>query len=160
MPDPPVITVALNEQVRPVLGVIDVDKVTGPEKPLIGEIVMVLVPVTPEFTTTVVGLADIAKSCGPVTMKVIFAECERVPLVPITEAVKLPVDMDEHDSVEVPEPLAILVGESVQRRLVELTTVRETVPVKPFTGATVIVEVPELPWTIETLVGFAEIVKS
>ena len=38
--------------------------------------------------------------------------------------------------------------------------VRSTVPVSPFSGATIIVEVPELPSAKVTLVGLAEIVKS
>ena len=37
--------------------------------------------------------------------------------------------------------------------------VKATAESKPFTKATVIVEVPELPWTTETEVGEAEMVK-
>ena len=67
----------------------------------------------------------------------------------------------EHDSVEVPEPPAIIVDDSVQDRLVELVvTARVTVPVKPLTGATVIVEVPATPAFTVTLVALAVTVKS
>ena len=67
----------------------------------------------------------------------------------------------EHDSVEVPEPPVILVNDSVQDRLVELVvTARVTVPVKPLTGATVIVEVPATPAFMVTLVALAVTVKS
>ena len=38
--------------------------------------------------------------------------------------------------------------------------VRATVPVKPFTGETVMVEVPAVPELVEKLVGLAAIVKS
>jgi hypothetical protein len=63
--------------------------------------------------------------------------------------------------VEVPEPPTILVDESVQDRLVEFAaTTRVTVPVKPFRGATVIVEVPAVPTVTETVVGLAVIPKS
>ena len=56
----------------------------------------------------------------------------------------------------------ILVGLSVQMRPVEGDTVsdRVTVPVKPLTAATVIVDVPGDPTTAETLVGLALTVKS
>jgi len=66
------------------------------------------------------------------------------------------------DSVEVPEPPVMLVGVKLQVRPVlgEIELVRSTVPVSPFRGATVIVEVPELPSAKVTLVGLAEIVKS
>ena len=67
----------------------------------------------------------------------------------------------EQDSVEVPEPPVILVDDSVQDRLVELVvTARVTVPVKPLTGATVIVEVPATPAFTVTLVALAVTVKS
>ena len=42
----------------------------------------------------------------------------------------------------------------------ETDEVRLTVPVKPFTGATVIVEVTVVPAVVLIAVGFAEIVKS
>ena len=65
------------------------------------------------------------------------------------------------DNVEVPEPPVILVALRVQRRLVELVvTARVTVPEKPFTGATVIVEVPVTPEFTVTLVVLAVTVKS
>ena len=56
--------------------------------------------------------------------------------MPATEALQ--------DRVELPEPPAIEVGNKVHDRLVELVaTDRFTVPVKPFSEATVIVEVPD-----------------
>jgi hypothetical protein len=55
----------------------------------------------------------------------------------------------------------ILVEVRVQDRLVEfVVTARVTVPAKPLTGATVIVEVPATPALTVTLVGLAAIVKS
>ena len=59
-------------------------------------------------------------------------------------------------------PVVRPVGESVHVRPVVGDTVadRLTVPVNPFTGKTVIVEVPVEPATNATLVGLAVIVKS
>lgn len=55
----------------------------------------------------------------------------------------------------------MLLGVRVQVRPAgETELVRVTVPVKPFTGATVIVEVPETPALTVTLVGLAVTVKS
>jgi len=63
----------------------------------------------------------------------------------------------------VPEvPRVTLVGVSVQVRPVdgETADVRVTVPVKPWTAVTVIVEVAAVPAFTVTLVGLAVIVKS
>ena len=55
----------------------------------------------------------------------------------------------------------MLVGDNVQVKPDgETDEVRATVPVKPFTGATVIVEVPVVPALALTLVGDAVTVKS
>jgi hypothetical protein len=63
--------------------------------------------------------------------------------------------------VEVPEPLVIELAVIVQTRLVEfVVTASVTVPVKPFTGATVIVELAVTPALTVTLVGLAVTVKS
>jgi hypothetical protein len=65
------------------------------------------------------------------------------------------------ERVDVPEPPVMLFEEKLHDRFVELVvTERETVPVKPFTGDTVIIEVPTIPWVTATLVGLAFIVKS
>ncbi len=66
-----------------------------------------------------------------------------------------------HDRVEPPEPPVILVDERAQTRFVEfVVTARATVPVKPFSGATVIAEVPLAPALTLTLVGLAVTLKS
>jgi len=63
--------------------------------------------------------------------------------------------------VAVPDPPVILVEDSAQTRFVELVVrARVTVPVKPFRGATVMVEVPLTLALTVTLFGFVEIVKS
>ena len=64
------------------------------------------------------------------------------------------------DSVEVPEPPVMPVGFSVHERLVELVvTVRVTVPLKLFSGVTVILEIPDTPVLTVILVGLAVTVK-
>jgi hypothetical protein len=73
----------------------------------------------------------------------------------------LPAGEPVHESVEVPEPPTILVDESVQDKLVEFAvTPRVTVPVNPFRGATVMVDVPAVPEVTVTVVGFAVSPKS
>jgi hypothetical protein len=65
----------------------------------------------------------------------------------------LPVALPLQDRIEVPEALGMLVVESVHERFVELVaTESATVPVKPFRGATVTVEVPAAPLLTMTLV--------
>lgn len=54
----------------------------------------------------------------------------------------------------------ILLGVRVQVRPPDVATVRATVPVNPFTGATVIVEVARVPAVVVTDVGLAVTVKS
>jgi hypothetical protein len=70
--------------------------------------------------------------------------------------------VEEHDRVEVWEaPRTMLVGLNVQVKPAGATDeVRATVPVKPLTGATVIVEVAAVPAGAVTAVGLAVTVKS
>jgi len=65
-----------------------------------------------------------------------------------------------HESVELPEPPVMLVEEREHDRFVELlVTVSVTVPAKPSTGDTVIVELLDEPALTLTLTGLAMIVK-
>jgi hypothetical protein len=66
------------------------------------------------------------------------------------------------DRVEVPEPPVIEVGLKLQVRPVvgDIVSVRLTVSVNPFRGATVMVDVSAIPVFPVTLVGLALIVKS
>ena len=68
-----------------------------------------------------------------------------------------PVAVKVQDRVDVPEPPVTVAGVRVQA---ELFAVRATLPVKPFTGETVIVDTPcELTTTV-TVVGLAVTEKS
>lgn len=84
VPEPPKMLVVLREQVRPSDGLTERPRVTAPLKPFIGAIVILDVPVAPARTVILVGLAVIVKS---ITVKVTVAECERLPLVPVTVTV-------------------------------------------------------------------------
>jgi hypothetical protein len=61
------------------------------------------------------------------------------------------------DSVDVLEPPVTLAGVNVHA---ELSEVRATAPVNPFTGETVTVEVPAALTAMVTLVGLAAMAKS
>jgi hypothetical protein len=88
---------------------------------------------------------------------VIVAECEREPLVPVTDTCLFPVELNVHDRVEVPDAVTLL-GVRVQEEVVLVA--RLTTPANPFTELIVIVEVlTEFTLTL-TLVGLAAIVKS
>jgi hypothetical protein len=64
------------------------------------------------------------------------------------------------DRVEVPEPPLIVVEDNAQDRDVELVpNARATAPVNPFSGATVIVDVPDTLTLTETLGELAVTVK-
>jgi hypothetical protein len=71
-------------QVSPVAGDIVVERATVPVKLLIGATVIVELPATPALMVKLVGAADTAKSW---TLKVTVAECDSVPLVPVTVTV-------------------------------------------------------------------------
>jgi hypothetical protein len=68
-----------------------------------------------------------------------------------------PVAVNVQDRVAVPVPPVTLLGVNVQA---VLSDARATVPVKPFTGEIVIVEVPGEFTATDTAVGLAAIVKS
>lgn len=100
------------------------------------------VPETPALMLRVVGLAEIAKS-GTSMLYVTVAEREREPLVPVRVTVYDPGAVAVQDRVLVPEPpvMVVEVRLHVMPLLGESASVRETVPVNPFAGVTVIVEV-------------------
>ncbi len=156
---PRTMLVGLNVQVRPVAGDIAEVRVTVPVKPLTGATVMVDVAAAPASAAIDVGLAVTVKS---VTVKVTVAEWLSNPLVPVTVTVYVPAE-PLHDKVDVCEaPRMMLVGLRLHVRPVagDMVEVRPTVPVKPLTGATVMVDVPVAPATTVTAIGLAVTVKS
>ena len=89
-------------------------------------------------------------------VKVTVAEWDNVPLIPVTVTVYVAAE-PEQESIEVWEaPKTMLVGNRVHVNPAgETVEVSATVPVKPFTGATVIVEVAVAPAKAVTDVGLA-----
>lgn len=73
----------------------------------------------------------------------------------------MPAGDPAHERVATPDPPVTLVGLSLHRRLVEFVrTARFTVPLNPFSGTTVSVELPVFPILRATLAGLALSVKS
>ena len=82
--------------------------------------------------------------------------------MPVTVTVNVVAVVPVHESVEVWDaPRTMLVGERVHVNPAgETVEVNATVPVNPFSGATVIVEVAAVPEFVLTLVGLAVTEKS
>jgi hypothetical protein len=133
---------------------------TMPTKPLTDDTVIVDVVVEPALVVRLDGLALIEKS-GTAMLNVTVAVWESDPSAPLTVTVYDPGIDVVHDSVEEPEPPAMVVELRPQLMLVdEAVTVRVTVSVKPLAGLIVIVEVSaEFTFPVR-LVGFASIAKS
>ncbi|SRR6266480_925400 len=87
----------LKEQPRPVLGEMDVDRVTKPAKPEKGVRVMLEFPIWPASSAILVGFA-VSTKYGRVTC--IVVEWDSVPLVPVTVTLYAPpVPLHERDDV-------------------------------------------------------------
>lgn len=76
--------------------------------------------------------------------------------MPVTVTWMIEADAKEHDRVELPEPIT-LAGDAIHEVLL---VARLTVPAKPFSPVTVIVEVTVEPALPVTPVGLTAIVKS
>src|SRR2546428_8785053 len=101
-------------------GLTEVVRVTVSVKPFTLATVIVTVAEEPTVKLTLVGLAEIVKSEGAVTLKVTIAEWDSEPLVPVTVAAKVPAVEELQDKAEVPEPSVMLAEERVHDRLAEL----------------------------------------
>ncbi len=126
---------------------------TTPAKPFCGVTVTVDVPALPAFTVTVVGIALVEKSW---TVNVTVAEWDNPPLVPVAVTCTVEADTKEHDRVELPEPDK-LVGDAVQEVLL---VARLTIPAKPLSPDTLMVEVTMDPALPVMPVGLTVMVKS
>ena len=76
--------------------------------------------------------------------------------MPVTDTCLVPVVVNVHDRVELPDPVT-LVGETLHDVLL---VARLTTPAKPLTADTVMLDVPAAFTLTVTLVGLAAIVKS
>jgi hypothetical protein len=152
LPEPPVTDADDNVHDR-LVELVVTDKATVPVKLFTGAMAMVEVPCALASTIALVGLADIVKSW---TTKVTEVEWDRLPFVPVTPTWSVPVDVNLHDRLELPEPVT-LVGDKAHD---VLFVVKLISPEKPLTAVTVIVVVAvALTFTV-TLVGLALIEKS
>jgi hypothetical protein len=153
VPEPLTLAGVIGPQVSPA-GTVSVSE-TVPVNPPVPVTVMVDVADWP--TSPAAGeVAVIVKSAAGFTVNVTVAECTRLLLVEVTVTTKVPVEVNVHDSVEVPEPVMV-VGDRVQAALF---AVRVAVPENPLIAVSVIVDVPAVFTATVTLVGLAVIVKS
>ncbi len=111
---------------------------------------MFTVPADPLCNVMLGVLAEIVKSGGGggVTVKVAGVVRDRVPLVPVIVTVKVPTVFELHEIVSVPEVVMLLGVTAPHVRPAGAVAVRVTVPVKPLTGVTVIVDVAAVPTVV------------
>jgi len=141
----PVVLLGLNVAVTPV-GRPDADRVTLALKPFCGVTVMVLVPLAPWKMLRLLGDAESVKLPLLLTVRVIVTELVNRPEVPVTVMVAAPTA-----AVLLVVNVSVLVLVALAGLKVAVTPLgkpeadKPTLPVKPFTGLTVIVAVPPLP---------------
>jgi hypothetical protein len=82
--------------------------------------------------------------------------CDLEPLVPVTATWTVEAELKVHERIPLPVPDK-LVGDTTHE---VLFVTRLTIPAKPLTDATVMVEAPAVPAFTITDVGFATTVKS
>jgi hypothetical protein len=95
-------------------------------------------------------------------MKVTVAARDSKPLVPVTVTVNVLADplQDRVEVPEVPRLIEVVESEHVSPDAGEVEFVRATLPVKPFTDVTLMVELPTAPASTVRLDGLVVIVKS
>lgn len=130
-------------------------RLTVPVKPLTAATVTVDVAETPTLTAA----GEVAATVKSVTVKVAVVLWDSVPLVPVIVSEYVAATVELHATVAVPEFVTLVGVIAPQVRFAGTVSVKDTVPVKPLTAATVMVEVAEVPaWTAAGEV--ADIVKS
>ncbi len=159
IPEVPRVTlVGLSVALQPVGAPVAV-RLTIPVNPLTAVTVIVDVAEVPATKVSEVGLAVTVKS---ITLTATVADFDLVPLVPVTVTVKMEELEQLTVRVELPDkPNVTLVGLMLAEQPTGVPVVAsETVPVKPFTDITAIVEVAEEPATKLMEVGLAVTMKS
>jgi hypothetical protein len=157
-----VVLVGLNDAVTPAGRVEVTAKFTVPVNPLSGFTVIVLVPLLPWATLNVLGAAESVKLDGGVIVRLTVVVCVSVPEVPVMVMVNGPPLVAEGLTVNV-KTLVVVVLVGLKDAVTPLgkpeVTAKLTVPVKPFSGFTVIVLVPLPPLGTLRLLGAADRVK-
>jgi hypothetical protein len=155
-----VVETGLKVAVTP-LGKPAADKLTVPLKPPRGATLMVLEPLDPWATVTLLGDAERLKFAGTVTVRDTVAVWLKLPEVPVIVTVDVPV-VAVLPAVSVKELVVVAeVGLNVAvTPLGKPDADKLTVPVKPFWGPTVMVLEPLDPWAMVKVPGDAERLKS
>ncbi len=131
-------------------------------KPPVLVIVMVLVPLLPCFTVTLVGDAAMVKFglAVAVTVRESVVVAVKLPDVPVMVTVEVPVvAVLLAVSVSTLVPVVGFVPKAAVTPLGRPDAASVTLPVNPPTSVTVMVLVPLPPWVIDRLVGESESVK-
>jgi hypothetical protein len=157
-----VVLPGLKDAVTP-LGRPEADKLTLPVNPFTGLTVMVLVPLPPWVTETLVGEAESEKfgTAAAFTVSVTVVVWLKLPEAPVIVTVAVPVV-----AVELAVSVKLLVPVVLAGLKLAVTPAgnpdadKLTLPLKPLVGLTVMVVLPLLPCVTERLVGEAESVKS
>ena len=155
----------LKEAVTP-LGKPEADRETLPLKPFVPAMVIVLLPLEPCVTVRLLGEAESVKlGCGggavPFTVRLMFVVCVRLPDVPVTVTVTVPVvAVLLAANVSVLEPVAGLGLNEAVTPPGKPELDKETLLLKPFAGVMVIVLFPLEPWLTVRLLGEADKEKS
>ena len=135
------------------------ERVTLPVKPFSGETEIVLEPLLPWVTATLLGEADRVKSgaAWAFTVRVSVVVLVRVPEAPVTVTLTVPVvAVGLAVSVSVLDVVVGFGSKAAVTPLGRLEADNWTLPLKPFRGETVMVLEPLLPWLTATLLGEAE----
>ena len=144
----------------------EADRVTLPLKPFDRVIVIVLLPLEPCVTVTLLGEAESVKFCCgggavPLTVKLMFVVCVKLPEVPVTVTVTVPkTAVLPAVNVRTLEPVVGLALKLAVTPVGKLEFDKETLPLNPFMGVMVIVLVPLEPWATVKLLGEADKEKS
>ena len=135
-------------------------RVTLPENPFTGVIVIVLLPLAPLATLRAVGELERLKLGATTTVKLIVVVSVRLPEVPVMVTVAVPaVAVAAADKVNV---LVDVAGFELKLAVTPLgrpEAEKLTEPLKPFAGVMLIVLVPLVPCSTLKLLGEAEMVK-
>jgi hypothetical protein len=110
--------------------------------------IAVALDVTPVTVASLLTAQPVPHDDVAVTMNLTVTACDSVPVDPVTVTVKLPAEAELQDRVAVCGlvPNVTLAGKlQVNPAGVEAETARATVPVRPLTAVTVIVDVAETP---------------
>jgi len=127
----------------------EADKLTLPPKPFDGAMVMVAEPWVPRPMLKVLGEADREKFGAAFTVREMVVELVKLPDVPMMVTVNVPVAaVMLAASVNVLVPVVLLGLKEPVMPLGRPDADRLTVPLKPFSGLTVMVLVPLAPWVM------------